>query len=387
MGGFVAIRMRVAFVSETVAQHDETGATRRLRRTAEGLAARGHEVVVCCAPWWEGDHETFEDEGVTYRAVADEAPGESPRFALALPAALREVSPDVIHATAAVPSHVLSAKAASLGLRAPLVVDWYDSPDPGDADDPTWRLAAMVPDLVLAPSETVKTRVRELGADAGDVRVVPDGIDYDAVRAAEPRDVADIVYSRRLDEDANLGSLLLALAELRDRDWSALVIGDGPERHTYERQVRDLRIDDRVSFAGDQSVEDRLSAFKGAHVYAQTARRESFPTDLLRALACGCAGVVEYHVDSSAHELVEQEERAFRTTSEQELTDALVAASEMERLDENENFTDYDETSVLESYLDAYRDADDRMSWVEPAAVAGGVVLVVALVALLILVV
>jgi glycosyltransferase involved in cell wall biosynthesis len=376
--------MRVAFVSESVSQHRETGATRRIRRTAEGLARRGHDVVVCCAQWWEGDHEAFEQDGVTYRAVTDEPPGESGRFAVSLPTALRAVDPDVIQTTAAVPAHVLAAKAASLFLRAPLIVDWYESPGAGDADDPRWRLAATVPDLVLAPSETVRTRVRELGADGDAVRVVPNGIDLDAVREADPRAVADVVYSRRLDRDANLESLLLALAELRDHDWSALVIGDGPERDVYERQVRDLRIDDRVSFAGEQPLENRLAAFKGAHVYAQTARREAFPTDMLRALACGCAGVVEYHVESSAHELVEQEERAFRTTSEQELTDALVAAAEMETMEFNGNFAEYDEDAVLETYLDAYRDAEARMSWVEPAAVAGGVLVVVALVALLV---
>lgn len=376
--------MRVAFVSETVAQHGETGASKRTRRTAEALARRGHDAIICCAKWWDGDRDTFEQDGVTYRAVADESPGESRRFALALPAALREVDPDVIQATAAIPGHVLVAKLASLVLRAPLVVDWYDSPGPGDADDPRWRFAAALPDLVLAPSETVKTRVRELGADADAVRVVPNAIDLEAIRAAEPREVADIVYSRRLDEDANLESLLLALAELRDHDWSAVVIGDGPERHVYERQVRDLRIEDRVSFAGEQPLESRLGAFKGAHVYAQTARRESFPTDLLRGLACGCAGVVEYHVDSSAHELVEQEERAFRTTSEQELTDALVAASEMERMNHNEHFAEYDENAVLEQHLSAYRVAEERMSWLESAAVAGGVVLVIALVALVV---
>jgi len=375
--------MRVAFVSETGAQYRSTGATRRIRRTAEALAGRGHDVVVCCAQWWDGDHDSFEQDGVTYRAVTDGPPGEG-RFAVSLPAELRAIDPDVIQASAARPTHVLSAKVASLALRAPLVVDWYDSPDAGDSEDPRWRLAATVPDLVLTPSETVKTRVRELGADGDAVWVVPDFIDIDAIRAAQPREVADIVYSRRLDSDANLESLLLALAELRDHDWSALVIGDGPERDVYERQVRDLRIEDRVSFAGDQPLENRLAAFKGAQVYVQTARRESFPTDLLRALACGCAGVVEYHVESSAHELVEQEERAFRTTSEQELTDALVAASEMERPEFSDNFDEYDEAAVLDTYLTAYDEAKERMSWMEPAAVAGGVVLVVAVVALLV---
>lgn len=374
--------MRVALVSETVAQHRATGTTRRTRWVAEAFAERGHEVFVCCAQWWEGDHEQFEQNDVTYRAVTADQPSESRKFAASLPLVLRKIDPDVIQAVP-VPSHVLAAKAASVVLRAPLIVDWYEAPETGDKNDPMWRLAASVPDLVLAPSDTVKTRIRELGAEEAAVRVVPNGIDFDTIKSTEPRHAAQIVYSRRLDEDANLESLLLALAELRDRDWSAVVIGDGPERDNYERQVRDLRIEDRVSFAGEQSLENRLAAFKGAHVYAQTARREAFPTDLLRALACGCAGVVEYHVESSAHELVEQEERAFRTTSEQELTDALREAGDMEQLDVNENFAEYDKHEVLQQYLDAYDDAGERQSLLVPAAVVGGTVLVVALVALL----
>ncbi len=121
--------MRVAFVAEVTAQHEETGARRRLRRTAELLAARGHDVLVFCSKWWDGDHETFERANVTYRAVTTEPPGEVPsrRFALSLPGALRRAKPDVIHA-AAVPKHVLAAKTASKLARIPLVVDWYEPP-------------------------------------------------------------------------------------------------------------------------------------------------------------------------------------------------------------------------------------------------------------------
>jgi len=54
----------------------------------------------------------------------------------------------------------------------------------------------------------------------------------------EPGEAIDVIYARRLDEGANLESLLLGLAELRGRDWQANVIGDGPERETYERLAR-----------------------------------------------------------------------------------------------------------------------------------------------------
>ncbi len=192
------------------------------------------------------------------------------------------MKPDVIHA-AAVPKHVVAAKTASKLARAPLVVDWYEAPPAGmGIASKSLQMAARAPDEVITPSETVKTRVRELGASGDDVRVIPNSIDMDAIREAQVVDGADIVYSRRLDEDANLESLLLALAELRDKGWHAVVIGDGPARDQYERQAADLRIDDRVEFTGLQPPEKRIPLFRGANVYVQTARREAFPTSSVR---------------------------------------------------------------------------------------------------------
>lgn len=354
--------MRVAIVSQVTARQRETELTRRTQRTARLLAEHGHEVTVFCSQWWEGDLHSFEQEEVDYEALAPNAT-ESPssQFAMRLPFALRRVDPDIIHATYPPGRHVMGAQLGSTLSRAPLVVDWYgDGPMPfADYEaTPVGRMwAARCPAAVITPSQIVRTSVREAGADDDTVYVIPNSIDVEQIKQIEPENVADIVYSRPLDEDANVESLLLALAEYRDRDWTAAVIGDGPERAGYERQARDLRIEDRVTFVGDQPVEKRIAAFKGAHVYVQTARRESFPTDLLRALACGCVGVVEYHARSSAHELVENEERGFRATNEKELTEALRAAGDLSPMSFNEEFAAYDNGAVLDQYLDCYERA------------------------------
>jgi len=131
--------------------------------------------------------------------------------------------------------------------------------------------------------------------------VLPEAIDFDAVEAATVDDRFDAVYSRRLDRHANVETFLLGLAELRGRDWTAAVIGDGPERSRVEATARDLRIDDRVEFLGDLPTEERISIFKGTHVAVATATWETFATDLLWAVACGCVALVEYQADSSAH--------------------------------------------------------------------------------------
>ena len=344
--------MHVAFVSMETAHGSDRRGLERARRTARLLAERGHEVTVLCAQWWGGDAvPVFEHEGIEYRRVTREP--SAGQFAARLPAALWRAGADVIHAVQGPPRHVVVAQKAGTLLRTPVLVDWFgDHPSEPGSD----ARAAAGADLVTVPSETVRTRVREQGATDGAVRVVPESIDMGTVRDAPVDDRFDVVYARRLDEHANVGTLLLALAERRQRDWSAAVIGDGPAREAVETAARDLRIDDRVTFTGALPERERVSIYKGTHVFAQTATVEPFATELLRALACGCLGLVEYQADSSAHELVEGRPRGQLVTSPEELAAAITDAGSIERREINEAFEEFDHGAVLNTYLDCYEE-------------------------------
>jgi len=346
--------MRIAVVSLETWQRREGAARRRLRFVAEELAERGHEVHVLGAQWWDGRVDRFDSDGVTYHGLVAE-PAARRSFCLRLPVALRRINPDVVHAGAVPPSQVTAASLGATLSRCPLVAEWYGEDELTAGSERARRWALTRPDAVVTPSRTVKTWARGAGADGDDVTVIPDAVDFDRIRATPPGEGGSVVYARRLDEGANLESVLLALAELRDRDWTATVIGDGPEREAYEQQARDLRIDDRITFVGECDRDERIAAYRDAHVFAQTATRCAFPTELAWALACGCVGIVEYHADSSAHELVENRERGFRTTSEQELADAIVDAGDLARLDVDDDFAAFDRGAVLETYLDRYR--------------------------------
>jgi glycosyltransferase involved in cell wall biosynthesis len=352
--------MRVAIASLETWKQRDSDALRRLRQLTEGLADRGHDVHVLCSQWWSGYGDRHEEDGVTYHGVVV-GPEARRSFMLRLPVAVRLVKPDIVHAGALPPSQVTPASVGASLARCPLVTEWYGNEEIDAGSSRTRRWAVKRSDGIVTPSRLVQTQVREVGANEDDVRVIPDSIDMGRIRETEPEDRGSIVYARRLDEGANLESLLLALAELRDRDWSATVIGDGPQRESYERQVRDLRIDDRVEFVGTCSRDERIAVYRGAHVFAQTAVRSAFPTELLWALASGCIGIVEYHADSSAHELVENRERGFRTTSEQELADAIVDAGDLERLSVDESLESFGRTAVLERYLDWYENRQEKM--------------------------
>ncbi|MCF2164113.1 glycosyltransferase [Halobacterium salinarum] len=348
--------MRVAFVSETTTHHEHGDDLDRLALLADCLLDRGHDVHVCCAQWWDGQPDVFDYDGVTYHAVT---PDHGQRwFAPKAAGMVRTLGPDVVHATSRTPGHVYGARWGALLAGAPLVVDWYDTPEAhGGLTGRAYGYAARKPAVVVTPSRTVKTAVREHGGRTDAIRVLPTGIDMDRIRHAVPGGGGDIVCSRRLDGDANVESLFLALAEFREYDWNCTIVGDGPARADYERQARDLRIADRVDFVGDCTVDERVEIFKNAHVYVHTAEKTPFAHDLLRALACGCVGIVEYHAESSAHELIETYPRGFRATSDEEITECLVQAGDLERKAVDESFAEHDHEQFLDTYLTAYADA------------------------------
>ncbi|MFW6383919.1 MAG: glycosyltransferase [Halodesulfurarchaeum sp.] len=345
--------MRLAFVAARTIHHATHEAAVRRHRLATELAERGHDVVCLTSPWWEGDFESFDREGVTYRGIAG---GRGPVRATRLANAVRNWDPDVVHVAGGRPWWTAGAAVGATLARAGLLLEWYDPPEPAGAVG-NWlrRQALRSAGAVVAPSQTVRTAVRELGVGEETVSVIPTGIDLDRIRRIEPADGGDIVFSRRLDEGANLETLLLALAEFREYDWRATIVGDGPRRDAYERQARDLRIEDRVEFVGDLPVEDRIALFKNAHVYVHTAEYTPFATDLLRALAAGCVSIVEYHEASSAHELVVHEDRGFTATSPEELTERLAIAGQLPAKDFEESFRPYDREAFLEAYLERYR--------------------------------
>ena len=344
--------MRVAVVFRDPPPRSERAGARRLRRLAAALDDRGHEVVVYCLPWWEHAGRRIDINGLDHEGVTFEHPA---LYYTRLPGLLARHSPDVVVAAASPPGAVVSAWLGARLARAPLFVDWYgDEPELGRS---RWRRrAAGLPTQIVTPSELQRTRVREYGATEANTTVVPDGIDFATITATEPEKGVDVAYAARLDDDSNLEDLLLALAELRGEDWTAAVIGDGPERAAYETQARDLRVGDRIDFLGDIPRKERVSVYRGARTFVQTARRSTFARELLWALACGCVGVVEIQGDSSAHELVDRRERGLRVTDMDALDEAIRDSWRLGFRDVDKAFQGFDHAAVTGTYVELFRE-------------------------------
>ena len=341
--------MDIAFVSLETTHHRESVGAQRFERVARLLAGQGHDVTIFCGQWWDDYRSEFTVGDVQYRGVTLGTVRSS--FLARLPALIGRHNPDIVHVREDDPRQAVAALAGARMARAPLVVEWFGNEATSGR---TLSLVGRTANAVITPSELAWTAACEQGATPDRTHIIPESIDFELVDSVEPATDVDIVCAQPLDGHDHLSDLLLGLAELRDRDWQAVVIGDGPRRSGYETETKELEIDTRVRFVGDVSREERLRLYRGAHVFVHTAEQTQFATELLWALACGCVGVVEYQEASSAHELIAHSKRGVGVANPRDISGAIADASERERRTRDETYQSYDHSAVVRQYLDRY---------------------------------
>jgi glycosyltransferase involved in cell wall biosynthesis len=218
------------------------------------------------------------------------------RAAEPLGAALEELGSEwpinVVHAHYALPAGGAAAPwAQQHGL--PLVVSIHG----GDVLGPllqTPEARAAVADVlagaseVLCNSRATLERVADITLDEERLRVVHLG-------ASPPEDpppkrsnptVATLghVIPRKRHAD-----VLEAVQSMDGVDW--LVIGDGPELPTLRRAATELKLEDRIEFAGQLAPDTALRELATAHVMALPSEDEAFGVAYVEALACGVPAI------------------------------------------------------------------------------------------------
>lgn len=122
----------------------------------------------------------------------------------------------------------------------------------------------------------------------------PFGVDIERFHPSErpERDHTQLMFLGGLDRNhyfKGLEVLLRALSLLRDRtDWKLIVVGDGDLRAGYERQVRQLNLEDRVTFLGREiGKAEQHYRESDVFVFPSIDRSEAFGLVALEAQASG----------------------------------------------------------------------------------------------------
>jgi glycosyltransferase involved in cell wall biosynthesis len=197
---------------------------------------------------------------------------------------MRDLRPDVLHASIWQPwscRYALSAAVLTPGVRTLAV---HNVIPPSNRRPGEWhkQLSLRRLDAHVAVSEAGARVVEQaIGLGEGAVGVIYNGV-ADAAVTARPRVVEGPVvgYVGRLSPEKGLDVLLRAVRSLPE--VTAILVGDGPDRHRLERLGSELGISSRVRMLGWQA--DPRPWFPGFDVFALPSRHEALGLAAVEAM-------------------------------------------------------------------------------------------------------
>lgn len=153
------------------------------------------------------------------------------------------------------------------------------------------RAVAPMTDRIITNADAIADEYLQLGIGRHDqYTTVYSGIDVERFATADPApdlpgDGLRITMVGRLVEGKGLGVLLDAVAELDRTDVTVSVVGDGPERGTFEADIRNRGLADIVHTLGYRDDIDRILA--ASDVFVLPSFREGTPRVITEAMASG----------------------------------------------------------------------------------------------------
>ncbi len=155
-------------------------------------------------------------------------------------------------------------------------------------------------DVVTAISKYLAGIAADMGRK--DVTVIPNGIDYDAIRSAcakYPKVPGRILFVGRLEKMKGVDVLLNAFLKLKIENAKSKitlhVVGDGSQHASLQNLARELGIADYVSFKGYLRAPEVYREYAEAEVFCGLSRSEALGNVFLEAQAAGCS-VIATHV-------------------------------------------------------------------------------------------
>jgi glycosyltransferase involved in cell wall biosynthesis len=280
------------------------GAQRQVDLLGPLLAQRGIDLTVLTRR--PPDTERRERRaGLEVRRMPgpDRGPLGSVSYTTAGALSLARLRPDVVHVHDLLSPATIALLSRPLA-RAPIVAKVLSTGPGGDVTRlltkplGARRLRAMASSFsaFVCLSDDVAQELRSHGVGEERLRQIPNGVDVECFRPADPEErklerarlglPADgpvALYTGRFAPVKQLDQLILAVSKVPE--LSLIMVGEGSEEDRLRGLVADLGLDDRVSML--PSVTDPAPLYRAADFYASTSATEGMSNSVLEAMASG----------------------------------------------------------------------------------------------------
>jgi glycosyltransferase involved in cell wall biosynthesis len=263
------------------------GAERQVLLLAQGLAARDWRVTVIALSGAGGTHvDELARSGIAYHSLAMRKAWIDPRGWLRYRQWARKNNPGIVH------THLPHATWFARCIRpfAPghvLIDTIHTSKVGGRAQRLTYRLTSPLTNQITCVSQSVANAgVRAHMIPKGKLTVIPNGVILPETRNVDrpESDQFRWIAVGRLAPVKDYPTLLKALAQLPE-SAHLTILGTGPQEPSLRTLAAQLKIADRIEFAGFQpSIEPWLA---GADAFVLASLWEGLPVSVLEASASG----------------------------------------------------------------------------------------------------
>ncbi|MBB5806948.1 glycosyltransferase involved in cell wall biosynthesis [Saccharothrix ecbatanensis] len=320
--------MRIAIAFDCLFPWTKGGGERLYRQFAEEFVAAGHEVTYLTRLQWDEEPVI---EGIKIVAVSQDRNlydangvrtiGPALRYAYGLAKHLRanRRNYDAVLVSAVPSTNVLAVRAALIGSKVAVDVDWLEvwRPDQWRAySGPViGRVAGLLQWVAakLSPIASCHSQLHARRLEAGGLRgraIVSHGL-IDPREDVEPNPTVTspprVVYVGRHIADKRVETLPAAIAEARKSipDLEATIFGEGTSRAAVLAEIDRLGLRDVVRTPGFVSQQELDEGIRTAAVLVNPSQREGYGLVVVESCAVGTPVVLVEGDDNAAVELVE----------------------------------------------------------------------------------
>jgi D-inositol-3-phosphate glycosyltransferase len=340
--------MDIAFVSDAIFPFNKGGKERRLYDITTRLASRGHRVTIYCMKWWDGPR-IINNDGVTLHAISRHYGLYTGNRRSILQAILFSSHCfklltkkfDVVEVDH-IPHLVLFVMKIVCTLRRKrFIATWHEvwgrkywksylGSFLGSIAYRIERISARLPDKIISVSlrtthdlmATLKTRK--------EIITIPNAVDIDSIANSAPGVPSDVIFAGRLLPHKHVDTLLMAIAELKQRGTNLMtvIVGDGVQRIYLEGKTKELGIEELVTFTGFFERQDQVyGMMKSSRVLVLPSTREGFGIAVIEANSAGIPVVtIDSDHNASKDLIIEGQNGIVCALDEKALASAIIAS-------------------------------------------------------------